>query len=923
MAATTTLNSKNPINSLPSKAAEIYREETGDIYYVCFHCGYNSSSVTDMLTHIEVHFSCKNDIYEALHCVDVKSEPTEQEPEYVIKQLEQIFTDCSTKTIENSFPADETNHLILPDQPALSDVIDGFADLQGLFEWKCLLCNILFKKSTKLKQHLIKHSSDPMKRVIDEKKKEMKALYSFKCTLCSLEFYDATASEQHLEDAHRAVPPLIKCIPCSIEFVSATFLKEHMTVAHSKQERSAIEDTSSESCGRYEMPAAARYEKCFCTICRKTLIGTFRFMQHTFTHFDLKMFCCPKCPSNFTRMDTFNKHMRSKHSQKPEYAFICRFCEDTFDHSNLFSFVTHAFEHHLDDGDRNNSGLNETFNYSCRFCYKGFDRWIDASTHLSQHADDELPKGLPCNSDRLFSERCSSGAYRSEFLYNCSICTSTLCGSYEARKHLIEKHQIADHVTVKRCTMDHKLFSAPLQYRVISAKSNEPIKKKTNKCNDCDSIFETEIDLMRHRLQHFNVQPYFCPNCSMSFSSREQVSRHLLKKHGLELSYEQLICKFCGCEFSDDDEFIVHNFSDHLYINFDADDDLDDLCKYECRYCSEILDERRLMDQHLHTHTNDNITEVVDAEAEDCSINKLRHNDEFLYVCLQCPKKFRLPYVVKEHAKVVHHDKPKKESHCDLCDITFFSWHSLRNHQSKVHSGLEKKPVTSKNNVNEIVRKVQVSPRKKGRKKLEGNRCDICNNTFLSNRSMINHRTKRHPETVDNSLKHQHSYTCAECGKTIADISNFHKHRETHEKRHSFTCDICSKTYRLKNSLQTHMLIHTEEKNFVCEECGKSFYTTSKLNLHKQVHENLTFHCDKCGKVFYTRNNFSKHKKTHLDNARKKCTMCDNTFKSSVSLRIHMLLHEREKKYTCRYCDMTFAQSSGRRGHEKVKHDIA
>lgn len=943
MASTTVATKIYPNNNVSStKAAEIYREDNGRIYYVCFHCGFDSDNIGDILIHIDIHFSSRNDVQtdEHLNLVDIKFELDEDSHDVVDStQLEQVFIDCGTKPLlikEQCLQMDSSSVVVLPDQPALSLTADNFTDMEGLFEWKCLHCHCSFKKCAKLKQHLIKHKDDAVLREIHgttntEKIVMTRAHYSFKCTLCTSEFYDSISSEQHLQDSHAAPPP-VKCRTCCEKFSTTEVLKEHMATVHTNAEKEATMIVlPAEPNQRKEIPADASDKNTLCTFCDKTFPGTLKLMQHIFGHFKLKIFSCLECPTKFQLMATFNKHMMKKHSLKRVYKFECRLCDDNVDHLNLFQFVSHVFTHHLDDGDRNNSDLDTAFNYHCRFCYEHFNKWNDARAHLEIHAKDELPRGLPSSAliktDRRFTERSESGSYRSEFLYNCSSCISTLCGSYEARKHWYTEHGTAKHVTNKYCITEHKPSSNPVYYRILTAK--ETPAKGFFKCFDCDGSFKTLINLMRHRLMHFNIKPYSCTICSQGFGSISIVNQHMTMEHeGYQHLCGKLICKFCKAEFTEDTDFITHNFNVHLYENFIIDENFDELFKYECMYCSEITMERDLMDQHLQSHMDEVIPGKTNTGScsDESSINMLRHNAQCMYICLRCPKKFRLPSVASNHAKLAHKvakhedskkpETPNRDSHCNLCNITFLTWRSLINHRAKLHAEtIVRRPETVKRKYNKNIG--QAAKRK--RRTPEGNHCNVCNATFLNNRSMINHRAKRHPETVQTRNRHP-LYTCTFCGKTFGERSNFTKHIETHAKLCSYTCDICNKTYRLKNSLQTHMLIHTNEKNFVCEECGKNFYTTSKLNLHKQVHENLTFQCEKCDKKFYTRNNFSKHKKTHLDNVRKKCEVCGNTFKSAVSLRIHMLLHDDRKKYNCRYCQMTFAQSSGRRGHEKTRH---
>ncbi|KAG4081175.1 hypothetical protein HA402_014623 [Bradysia odoriphaga] len=905
--ATKTVHPTNPIKKLSSKAAEIYRLDGGRICYLCFHCGFDSDSISDILAHIEIHFTSQNPIGtdELPEFADIKCEPFDEDSHPDPNRLEQVFVDCDIKHISDKEQCEEDDTYSTAETPQpFFGPDDNSTYLECLFEWKCVHCHCFFKKYSKLLHHLSqKHKNDPMMSVIDGTNK-INAHYTLKCTLCSSEFFDSLSSQQHLKDFHPASPP-VKCFSCCEKFQSAESLKHHTTTVHGSTDKD--DEVTLESVEPKETPTQRMSKKhSVCIFCDKTITGRLEFMQHTFGHFSLKIFSCTDCPTNFQRLNTFNAHMKKVHSRRVAPKLSCRFCN--VDHDSLLGLLTHSFMMHLDDGDRNNSIMDTTFDYQCRFCFKQFYKWTDVRAHLKDdHVHDELPNELPpavIASGRKFTERARSKTYRSELLYNCLRCTATLCGSYEARKHEIDEHK----ATAKLVEYAQVPLSNPVHYRIVFMP-----EKKNFKCFDCNKSFETEIYLMRHRLTHFNVQIYSCTVCAQAFSSSGNATRHITKEHntsfGIEYQCRSLTCRFCKVDFSDDNSFIVHSFKEHLYENFKLDENLDEICKYQCLYCNEIIMGRLCMDQHLQTHAGEALPETnsQDMRPEESSINELRHKASSSTFVSSVLKSFdcRLwqkhmqslytkPQIMKKNLQTMEHRQPVAKVHPETI---------VRNPNYKKKVGQQ---ATNKT-------------KKKKRRSPEGNNCNICNMTFPSNRSMINHRTKRHPETVKSSENHP-LHACSICDRTFRERSNFNKHIQTHTKIHPYSCNMCEKSYRLKNSLDTHLLTHTNEKNFVCEECGKSFYTTSKLNFHKQVHENLTLQCDKCDKVFYTRNNFSKHQKTHTDNVRKRCKICSNTFKSAVSLRVHMALHDDKKKYPCRHCDMTFAQSSGRRGHERSRH---
>ncbi len=888
---TITVSSTNKKSSAEAsdatKAAEIYRKDCGGIYYVCYHCGIHLSSVSDMLVHIDHHYRKIDPV--SMDTVDVKCELLDNLTEEVAdpNQLERIFIDCSKSMAMNEEQCLQTNvgaaYAVVPIRHTSNE---NYFEMEGHFEWKCLHCSSLWKKFAQLKQHLCKHVQDPLPSVVqnsnDRETSTTKSVqYSFRCTLCPSEFYDSNSARQHVKK-HRDPEP-IKCTPCGRKFVSTQLLTDHVSAVHGNDNGNQEvnvdpnKTNNDQHTEKNSKTLLSQNNTFLCILCNKTFNGTLNLMQHTFVHFDLKNFSCTQCPAKFRRMATINEHMEKKHSSQMDeriFNIQCRFCSEKAE--NLFEFVTHTFTNHLDEGDKNNSDLDSMFAYECRFCFKNFLSWNNAHRHLDAHANDELPMCIPLATVRSYSERAKSGLYRSELLYNCSECKKTLRGSLEARHHWITEHKNV----VRKKIVSRPISNKQTGKKEISNKQTE--KKEYRKCDDCDDLFCTQFNLMKHRLKHFKVQPYSCSVCAKRFSIGKNATIHRYKVHNLKQddNFVQLDCHYCKAELTDERDFITHTYNEHLYVNFNIDEDLDGQCKYECLYCKEIITKRIEMGQHLEIHQNETIpeTDANTTSTEYESLNTLRHKVEFVYCCVFCPKKFRLPHPAGEHVKYKHKTEMKSIQQRD-----------------------EKPPTT-----------------------IRDTHCSLCNITFSTWRSMLNHRAKRHPETHNKDrYKNRPTYYCSTCGKAYRDKGNLNQHEETHARLTSYTCDICNKTYRTKNYIQLHLMSHRNEKNFICDQCGRSFYSVSKLNSHSQVHQNLKLECDVCNKVFFTRYNLSKHKKTHTTDTRKKCKLCDNYFKSTNSYRTHMLLHTGIKKYACRYCDMTFAQSSGRRGHEKMRHHIA
>lgn len=148
--------------------------------------------------------------------------------------------------------------------------------------WKygCSVCGKRFMTSTKLKDHLARHTGAK----------------DFTCSLCNKAFYDKTALNVH-QKLH-ATRKIYKCEMCSTEYKRLHSLNIHKKRIHN------VGTT----------PIPKRVEKFACDLCGAMFRYHGRLQVHIRSHSGEKPFKCESCEKHFSYGYYLMKHVRRAHS---------------------------------------------------------------------------------------------------------------------------------------------------------------------------------------------------------------------------------------------------------------------------------------------------------------------------------------------------------------------------------------------------------------------------------------------------------------------------------------------------------------------------------------------------------------------------------------------------------------------------------
>ncbi|KPJ00474.1 Zinc finger protein 57 [Papilio xuthus] len=297
-----------------------------------------------------------------------------------------------------------------------------------------------------------------------------------------------------------------------------------------------------------------------------------------------------------------------------------------------------------------------------------------------------------------------------------------------------------------------------------------------------------------------------------------------------------------------------------------------------------------------------------------------------IYKCENCIIVFPNADDLKDHIYLKHELNASKYK-CNICKCTFSSEISYNYHMNRHKKRFQ---------------------------------CVICNNNFISKRSVTKHYNITHYQSVDYQMEDKLNCDQDEIIDKIQDDNSL--------EQPSFPCELCSKTFRWKTSLRKHVETHRietgQKRKPYCETCRLSFTTTSNLQKHVKTsskHQILlkvrklkdsplednpekkrdrieeikasvnkqreTYPCPQCDKRFQWRGNLARHMDSHTARAKGDlvCEPCNRTFSSKATYEQHMKVSmrhvsENDFKYMCSECGKRFANKTRLRDHVDWDH---
>ncbi|XP_052060492.1 uncharacterized protein LOC127700845 [Mytilus californianus] len=269
---------------------------------------------------------------------------------------------------------------------------------------------------------------------------------------------------------------------------------------------------------------------------------------------------------------------------------------------------------------------NNTLLLSCNNCQFSCEEFHQVLVHIAR-----IHPELSADLDLMMS--CFYGI--KTFNKKCDECPLIFKSVSRLWSHIVQEHP----ESVENCSKKKRLRHLINKYKS---------KKSFVRCDICGEHLRSMRALDNHMAMHPEAgRRYQCPQCSQSFSTKPNMTRHFKQIHLEEKKFQ---CDICGRSFSQKETLKYHRQT--------HEEEKDKPRLFECHICNKKLRKKESLQIHLRQHEG-----IKPYICEYCGMaftqngNRIKHvqlihNEDRSLECTKCGKSFKLQEHLKRHMKM-------------------------------------------------------------------------------------------------------------------------------------------------------------------------------------------------------------------------------------------------------------------------------
>ncbi|XP_055624635.1 zinc finger protein hangover-like isoform X2 [Toxorhynchites rutilus septentrionalis] len=838
-------------------------------------------------------------------------------PNIDLQQKYKVKLKTKGETYDYDNPA-KYRHLVTPNR--LAFILRNLDFLKQAQHMKCNCCNKTYPSYKYFMGHMRKKYPNLPRNVCFKCLRQFSSKGQFighlkrkNCiNLYAIVMADDGISKVPIENVSLAIPGSEEvifnknygCKICKKEFKPKIDLRQHVLDAHS------------------EIPNNQKFSNPVCVFCTETFDDLVLRQKH-YINLDCTMFIVCSCGKHFDDYTAYVDHVYQQHVPP-----------------QLIGQDEYGYELFDQDG---NSSSHLRNPQNCPVCNKQYNNYYNVLRHMESKHPNQLPQ-----------------------IYQCTLCSEGFPRQSELRDHLHRTHGETEHRQRRQSLSQHhppfmgdkvktsfvckecgQTFAKLLEW--INHQGEDHLRFNCNKCDLQTDDKEAFVNHCSSEHQNFipgvpKVQFYSCRQCSSTYSSIDNLQKHLQTDHIIDSGGPHDENVRNGAESEPDT---------HLTLSDDLNKTVSSVLK--CGLCAFVLTDIDALRNHM---------------------GEVHGMDKKFFYCNHCNAKFMNDKGLRVHLFRLHgirdetiplnagpsllksvqptsgqqtnspssndedpREKDSPQNECSLCHTVYKNNDQLKLHMKLVHVDAA--------NIEELV--THDSTVTTTTQPSLWFQCRYCPESFNTSKKLT-----LHMNTHDKHDKTDHS--CKDCPKSESFTYSSKKSLWVHRyKKHpkvadASYCDICSKVFFDKTELFHHTsLAHKGSKGEeIASANGGEFnemhcatdalfsMLDSSDTTHKVKHktaEETVYQCDMCPKTFYILNALQVHRGWHFrsPDGRKvrdpndtwqpdqlppsKMKRMSHSHRSVHPLPATKVMSTEKNSPTCPYCQSTFASSNNLKRH--------